>query len=206
MSIRFDHEVKKDEIPLVLGGKLSVLLADHNHRRNLGIFVVQWITGVYAYYNIYFQLKYFKGDIFTNVIIAGLSEMISNVIAGLIFQRIGLCSTYLVCLTLGFICSTVFFTFGHSYESLIPFLLIGAFFSYTSVLLINWIATPHLFPVIYSSSCQGFVNVIARFAAIFAPQLAELDQPIPMIIVSVLTLVSGALVLFLKPLDAHSNS
>ena len=207
MSIRFEHEIKKDEAPRgVLGGKIRDLLADHNHRRNLGIFVVQWITGVYAYYNIYFQLKYFKGDIFTNVIIAGVSEMTSNVIAGLIFQRIGLRNTYLVSLTLGFICSTIFFTFGHAFESLIPFLLLGAFFGYTSVLLINWIATPHLFPVLYASSCQGFCNAIARCAAILAPQLAELDQPIPMIIVSVLTLISAALVLFLKPLQAHSTN
>jgi predicted MFS family arabinose efflux permease len=207
MSIRFDHEIKKDEAPKgVLGGKIRDLLADHNHRRNLGIFVVQWITGVYAYYNIYFQLKYFKGDIFTNVINAGVSEMTSNVIAGLIFQRIGLRNTYLVSLTLGFICSTIFFTFGHAFESLIPFLLLGAFFGYTSVLLINWIATPHLFPVLYASSCQGFCNAIARCAAILAPQLAELDQPIPMIIVSVLTLISAALVLFLKPIQAHSTN
>jgi predicted MFS family arabinose efflux permease len=54
LSIRFDNEAKKDEGPKVLGGKIRDLLADHNHRRNLGIFVVQWITGVYAYYNIYF--------------------------------------------------------------------------------------------------------------------------------------------------------
>ena len=85
MHIRFDYEVSNKAQTKVIGGKIKDLIADKTHRRNLGIFILQWITGVYAYYNIYFQLKYFKGDIFTNVIIAGLSEMISNVIAGVIF-------------------------------------------------------------------------------------------------------------------------
>ena len=126
--------------------------------------------------------------------------MLSNVIAGLIFQRLGLRWTYLLSLLLGFVCSTAFFTFGHAYEPLIPFLLLGAFFGYTSVLLTNWIATPYLFPVLYATSTQGFCNAIARFAAILAPQLAELPQPLPMLIVSALTLVSICLAWHLKTL------
>ena len=41
MSIRFDTELKKDEgAPVLVGGKISDLIGDRNHRRNLGIFIV----------------------------------------------------------------------------------------------------------------------------------------------------------------------
>lgn len=80
MESSFQNENKSE-----IGGKMIDLIKDRIHRRNLIIFIVQWVAGVYAYYNMYFQLKYFKGDIFTYVINAGISEMISNIIAGLIF-------------------------------------------------------------------------------------------------------------------------
>jgi hypothetical protein len=79
-------------------------------------------------------------------------------------------------------------------------LLLGSFYGFSSVVSLNWVATPYLFPVIYASSTQGLCNVLARLATILAPQLAELPQPIPMIIVTCLGLLAGFSVIFLKPL------
>jgi hypothetical protein len=50
--------------------------------KNLILFIIQWIVGIYTFYNLFFQLKYFEGDIFTNMIIAGLSEMVSTLVGG----------------------------------------------------------------------------------------------------------------------------
>lgn len=69
--------------------------------------------GIFTYYNIYFQLKYFKGDIFTNVIIAGVSEMAANVVTGLIFDRLGIKKSYIVSYLFGVSCSAMYITFGH---------------------------------------------------------------------------------------------
>ena len=63
-------------------GSIKELLADRTHVKNLILFIVQWIVGIYAFYNLFFQLKYFEGDIFTNMIIAGLSEMASTLVGG----------------------------------------------------------------------------------------------------------------------------
>ena len=78
--------------------------------------------------------------------------MVSYVVAGVIFEKFGLKKTYLTSYLFGVVCTALYITFGHLYEHLIPFLLLGSFFGFSSVLLINWIATPHLFPVIYASS------------------------------------------------------
>ncbi len=56
------------------------MLADKTHVKNLLLFIIQWIVGIYTFYNLFFQLKYFEGDIYTNMIIAGLSEMGSTIV------------------------------------------------------------------------------------------------------------------------------
>jgi hypothetical protein len=104
---------------------------------------------------------------------------------------------------IGFLCSLTLCFIDHHEDFIISILLLGAFFGFTSVLLINWIATPHLFPVLYTSSCQGLGNAFGRFAGILAPQLAEINQPIPMIILSSLSLATAILSLMLKPLPKN---
>ena len=82
--IKFDTEIKpeiKNE-KAIASGSIKELLADRVHVKNLILFIIQWIVGIYTFYNLFFQLKYFEGDIFTNMIIAGLSEMVSTLVGG----------------------------------------------------------------------------------------------------------------------------
>lgn len=155
-------------------GSLRELFKESENVKNLVIFAMQWVTGIFAYYNIYFQLKYFKGDIFTNVIIAGSAEMGANLITGIILTKMGVKSTYLLSYFVGVSCSLIMTIIGPEHDHLLPFLLLGSFYGYCSVVLVNWIATPSLFPVIYTSSIQGTCNLLARMATILAPQVAEL--------------------------------
>ena len=46
---------------------------------------------------------------------------------------------------------------------------------------------------------MGFVNFFARFATVLAPQVAELDEPTPMIVFVFTALVAGVLALFIRP-------
>lgn len=67
--------------------------------------------------------------------------------------------------------------------------------------MVNWIATPHLFPVLYTSSTQGLCNFISRLVAILAPLVAEVVvQPYPMVIVSVMGGIAAFMAFFLKPI------
>ena len=53
-KVRFDKEVREGNEEVEKPGKISELIKDKVHRRNLMIFIALWITGVYTYYNIYF--------------------------------------------------------------------------------------------------------------------------------------------------------
>jgi hypothetical protein len=96
-------------------------------------------------------------------------------------------------------CSTIYIFTGPDQYYLVPLLLLGAFYGYSSVVLCNWISTPVLFPVIFSSTAIGICNVLARLATILAPQVAELEQPLPMIIISVMGSVSAFGALLFSP-------
>jgi len=50
--------------------------------------------------------------------------------------------------------------------------------------------TAEYFPVAYSSSVFGFCNVASRFTTILAPFFAELPQPYPMLVFSLVNLGS----------------
>ena len=43
-----------------------------------------------------------------------------------------------------------------------------------------YIAHPKMFPTLFSMTSMGILNLICRFATIFAPFVAEVDEPVPM--------------------------
>ena len=109
--------------------------------RNLYLFIIQWIVGIYSFYNLFFQLKYFEGDIFTNMILSGVSEMAATFIGGQILNKFGLSKTYFISNIIGSVCCILYIFFGSVFPWLIPFLLIGAFFGFCSAILLNWVGT-----------------------------------------------------------------
>ena len=52
-----------------------------------------WISASFCYYLIAYQLKYIKGDTFTNGLVSSGSECLAYVVSGLIFKIIGLKAT-----------------------------------------------------------------------------------------------------------------
>jgi hypothetical protein len=177
METKFDNEVTHKEFNsnLIVKGDFKDLIANRIYLKNLLLFFIQWIVGIYSFYTLYFMLKYIEGDIYTNVIIAGLSEMASTLAVGLILQRFGLNKTYFLSNLTGAVCSLLYTLIGPLFPSLIPLLILGSFFGFCSAILLNWVGAPYLFPVIYATSTQGFSNIFSRLATILAPQMAELE-------------------------------
>ena len=55
-----------------------------------------------------------------------------------------------------------------------------------------------LFPVVFASTSMGFCNIIARFTTIFAPMVAEVDQPVPEIIFTTVCVIAAVVSLFVR--------
>ena len=50
---------------------------------------------------------------------------------------------------------------------------------------------PPLFPTLFSARSMGISNIVARLVTILAPIVAEIDYPVPTIIILILSVVAG---------------
>lgn len=58
-----------------------------------------------------------------------------------------------------------------------------------------------IFPTLFLASAFGFCNFLARVLTIIAPQVAEVDPPVPMIILTCLCATGILLIQFVTPLN-----
>ena len=170
-SFRFDGELSKDfssalqsweKTHKVVEGSLKELLIDRVHRRNLIISVVLWIVGAGTYYIIYFQVKYLKGDIYTNMLAICFSEMFAYTACGALTQKLGTKRSYLIYFSTMVIGAVLYITVGQIYEATIPFLFLFTCYGCSSACLVNWLTNQKIFPVTYTSSTQGICLFFAR--------------------------------------------
>ena len=82
--------------------------------------------------------------------------------------------------------SLLYIFLGKSYPDAVPFMLLLGKFGLSGAFNLVYIANS-IFPTIYSTTTIGICSIFARAATIFAPMMAELPDPIPMIIFSVLS-------------------
>ena len=151
--------------------------------KNLFIFTFQWIVGSFAYFIIIFQMKYINGDFYVNLVVTSISEMCAYYLTGVIYQKLGIKTTYFVSHFIGVAGCLLYVVLSPLYPHLVPFLLLGSAFGFCSACMVNWLANEQLFPVIYASSTNGICSFFSRISAFLSPQIAEIDQPFPMIVV-----------------------
>ena len=53
-----------------------------------------------------------------------------------------------------------------------------------------YILTAEYFPIEYASSVFGYCNIAARFTTILAPLIAEMDPPMPLLIFSLINMLT----------------
>jgi Na+/melibiose symporter-like transporter len=166
----FDKECKNEtDDHQRLDGSLKSLLENKIHRFNLLIYILVWIAASFSYYVAYFFIKYLQGDVFTNAIVAALSEMSGYMLTGIIYERLGLKKSYVAHFLLIAVGSALYLTISHWHPALVPILLLITVYGVSSVCMTNWLSNSRLFPVIYASSTHGIASFFARMSNILAP-------------------------------------
>jgi hypothetical protein len=157
-----------------------------------------WIVATFNTYLIFFQIKYMKGDFFVNTIVSAASDITAYAAAGYFMDRMGLKSNYLTSFVVCVIGATMYIFLRVDYPSLIPVFLLVSNFGTSWCVNIDWNANAKLFPVIYASSTNGICNLFARVTNSLAPQFAEFEQPLPIIIFGGMCLAGAIICLFLQ--------
>ena len=80
--------------------------------------------------------------------------------------------------------------FGRGRPHIIPFLVAIAKFGISGTFVLLYVSTVDVFPTLFSVTALGYMNFAARLFTILDPQVAEREEPIPMLITLILTFVA----------------
>lgn len=181
-----DEEINKD---------FTEFFKDKTNMVNLLIMNIAWSSVTFGYYLIGYYLKYIPGDIYTNVMLSSLAEVLACFFSGVVSSKYGIKATMI----LSFAMATVFgyalsfFTeesVADNYPLTIMCLVLLAKLGLTSAFSNCYLATVDYFPVLYGSRVFGSCNMASRFITILSPFLAEFKYPNPMVLFALANFVS----------------
>jgi MFS family permease len=152
---------------------------------------ITWSAVSFGYFMIGYYMKYVPGNIYQNIILSTLADMISNIFSGILSNFIGtkksMTLSFLFACVSGFI--LVYYEDSDN-SNLIMILVLLTKLGITSAYNLCYLATAEYFPIRYASTIFGQCNVIARFATILSPIIAEIEQPNPIAIYAICNLIS----------------
>ncbi|CDW82353.1 solute carrier family member 5 [Stylonychia lemnae] len=201
MNLTAMKQTQEDE---ALSGSIKELLRNRRHFINLLIVLLLWIVSSFDYFLINFQLKYIEGDIYINTIVSSVSEVTAYIISGALYETIGTKVSFVSSFCIAIVGSIFYIIFGTTAKNLVPVMVLGSKFGVSAAFNLVYLANT-LFPPIYASTTMGFFNAFARLASMLAPQFAEFDRPIPMIIFCIMAGLACVFSFFLRT-QASKNS
>lgn len=195
----------EDEIKMVEDGN-DLVVTDGDSKRpmsyyfkqrdikiNLVLLTYMWSCVSFCYYMVSFLLKYLPGDIYENTYSSTGSELASYLVAAFIFEKFKLKPTSMIGYGIALIGGLLIIFLGETHTGLMPIFVILAKFGICMNFVMIYTATSMCFPSDFTGTAYGIVNLFARAISIGAPQVAEVPDPIPMIIFS--GLAAGGLIL-----------
>ena len=152
---------------------------DPEIKRNLLLFIYMWCSVSFSYWLVNFQLKYIRGNVYTNIMVSSIADNVGTVLSAVLFDRFGVRIAFLSCLVFTLLGGATILLF-HSLTSWMPvFIMIGKLGTSSTFNLV-FLSNADLFPTLFSATAMGICNFFARLSTIAAPQVAERPEPLPM--------------------------
>ena len=159
---------------------------------------VFWTTSSFNYYIITFYLKYIPGNIYVNTSLASTAEICAYFGSGIVMNYFGVKLSFMISFILAAVGGILLVIFFNAEGALIATFVLFAKFGISFAFNLSYLATPQMFPTALCATAFGICNVFARVATILSPLVAELPDPVPMSVFSIMCIVSAFLPLFLR--------
>jgi len=157
-----------------------------------------WTSSSFNYYIMTFYLKYIPGNVFVNTSLSCIAEVCAYVGSGIVMNIFGVKLSFIISFVLAAIGGIFLVIFFNAEGALIAVFVLFAKFGISFAFNIAYLATPQMFPIILCSTAFGICNIFARFSTVLSPIIAEMPDPAPMSIFSVMCIASAFLPLFLR--------
>jgi len=69
-------------------------IRDQEIRRNLSLFIYMWCCVSFSYYLVGFQIKYIKGNVYTNIMTSSIADNIGTVASAVLYTKWGVRSAF----------------------------------------------------------------------------------------------------------------
>jgi len=167
---------------------------------NLIISVLAWTATAFGFYLINFEIKYMPGSIYLNVLMASVAESLAKPAACIEINRCGLKKAYLVAFSLacGGACMLMLSNGRYDTRLVTGLCIFVTKFGLSMAFMINYLAIVELFPTLFCATAAGMCNFLARLGTIFAPMIAEMTPPFPLLLLLFMGTTSGILTIFLQ--------
>ncbi len=157
-----------------------------------------WIASSFSLYLVNYSIKNLPGDFFLNNLISGISDVPVAILGGYLYHKFGLRIVLFSFFLIALFGGILLIIFSESNKSLVPYMIAFAKGGVKVTFDICYLGNSFLFPAIFAGTAFGFCNAGAKISTIFSPLLAEVEPPIPMIVLSILTSSGAISSLFLK--------
>ena len=159
---------------------------------------VVWVSCSFDFYLIGYEVKYFPGSLDLNQLASLTAELLGYLSAGFLLTRWKAKLLFLVSFSMSAVAGTVIVIMGRRAEHFFVVLVLLAKFGVTGAFGAVYVAHPRMFPTLFSITSMGFANFAARFATVFSPMIAEVEEPVPMAVFTALCIASALCSLCLK--------
>lgn len=163
------------------------------------------MASTFSYYMILFYMKYLPGNIFTNTIYCSTADVIGYLFTGILFQYVGGKASLIASFGIASVSGLCLLSFSDQ-PHLTSVFLFGSRLGVAAACNVLTIVNITVFPSDFRATSFGLCNIFARFAAIVAPIVAELEDPLPFVSLVVMVTLCAGLSWFLleKQVDEES--
>lgn len=162
------------------------------------LMAVFWTTSSFNYYIITFYLKYIPGNIYVNTSLSCTAEVLAYFISGAVLKTFGVKLSFILSFILAAIGGIMLVIFYNASGALIGVFVLFAKFGIASCFNLCYLATPQMFPIALCTTAFGICNIFARLFTILSPLIAEIPDPVPMTIFSIMCIGAAFLPLLLR--------
>ena len=166
---------------------------------NLGIMSLVWLATSFNNYLLLFLTANFS-DEYAIGISLGVADLLSYAVAGVLYRFLGAKWSLVTAYAISSIGGIIVVAWGLAHQEsaafvgLIFFSRIGISFAFNII----YVSHAPLFPIMFATTSFGVCNFLARIFSAFSSLFAGMSEPTPMILFTILSLITGVAVLGLQ--------
>ena len=138
---------------------------------------------------------------------SGVSDLVANTFSSYFFVKFGIRKSLSVAngasTVGGFV--ILFYALNHQTSWTFPVLVMLTKFGVSCAFNVLYVSHGTLWPVLFTATAMGICNSVAKLFAGMSPIFAEMQEPLPMIVFTVLTGITCILALFIQIDTKKSN-